>query len=213
MYNFILLAQTRTGATLEIILMLAVAALIGFVSAYLYYRIQHRKALAEADARYQTKSREAEEALALNARLQNEVEALKDGILAKEQKLDKLQAELSACVEKCSGLEKQIAAGSDKKRPASQDKSLEKIRSQKHKIDFGSFGVASREQADDLTRIKGIGPWIQEKLYALDIFTFNQIARFTAKDIADVTGVIEFFPGRIERDKWVVQAKKLANAK
>ncbi len=86
---------------------------------------------------------------------------------------------------------------------------LEKLKSRKHKIDYDSFGKASREEADDLTRIKGIGPWIQEKLNALDIFTFRQIGNFTKKDIENVTEVIEFFPGRIVRDKWVDQASKL----
>jgi predicted flap endonuclease-1-like 5' DNA nuclease len=87
---------------------------------------------------------------------------------------------------------------------------LARLRSRKHKIDYESFGTATREEADDLTRIKGIGPWIQEKLYALDIFTFRQIGNFTDKDIENVTEVIEFFPGRIQRDKWVGQAKELA---
>ena len=100
---------------------------------------------------------------------------------------------------------KELMKGSSK-----DEELLARLRSKKHKIDYDSFGVATREEADDLTRIKGVGPWIQEKLNALDIFTFRQISNFTDKDIENVTEVIEFFPGRIQRDQWVAQAKELA---
>jgi predicted flap endonuclease-1-like 5' DNA nuclease len=87
---------------------------------------------------------------------------------------------------------------------------LENIAKRKHRINYDRIGIAHKEDAQDLTAIHGIGKWIQEKLYALDIFTFKQIANFSKEDIHSVTEVIEFFPGRIERDEWVAQAKKLA---
>ena len=59
---------------------------------------------------------------------------------------------------------------------------------------------------DDLTKIKGIGPVLKRKLNDLGIITFRQIADFTPDDIARVNGVLDF-PGRIEREKWVEQAK------
>jgi len=54
-----------------------------------------------------------------------------------------------------------------------------------------------------------IGGWIREKLNALDIFTFRQISNFTKEDIVTVTEAIEYFPGRIERDEWILQARDL----
>jgi len=43
----------------------------------------------------------------------------------------------------------------------------------------------------------------------LDIFTYEQISRFSEEDVHSLTEIIEFFPGRIERDEWVSQAKDL----
>jgi len=61
--------------------------------------------------------------------------------------------------------------------------------------------------ADDLTRISGVGPVIVGKLEAMGITTFQQIADFTADDIARTDQELNF-KGRIERDEWVKQAKE-----
>ncbi len=62
--------------------------------------------------------------------------------------------------------------------------------------------------ADDLTRIKGIGQVLKGKLNQLGITTFRQIAEFTAADIERIDAVLDF-PGRIEREKWVEQARDM----
>ncbi len=70
--------------------------------------------------------------------------------------------------------------------------------------------TSSRKSApDELTRINGIGPVLKKKLNNLGIETFQQIADFTQADIDRVNGELSF-KGRIEREKWVGQAKKLA---
>ena len=43
----------------------------------------------------------------------------------------------------------------------------------------------------------------------LDIYTFKQISNFTKEDVHIVTEAIEYFPGRIERDEWILQAREL----
>ena len=63
------------------------------------------------------------------------------------------------------------------------------------------------EGADDLSKISGVGPVIVGKLTNLGITTFQQIADFTAEDIARIDGELNF-KGRIERDEWVKQAKE-----
>ena len=63
---------------------------------------------------------------------------------------------------------------------------------------------------DDLQVIKGIGPFIEEKLNALGIYMFVQIARMTPDLEEEVNVAIEFFPGRVKRDEWVKQANQLA---
>ncbi len=61
--------------------------------------------------------------------------------------------------------------------------------------------------------IRGIGPFIEERLHALDIYTFRQISQFTAQDIMTINDAIEYFSGRIERDDWVAQARELVHSK
>mgnify|MGYP001158712849 FL=1 len=73
-------------------------------------------------------------------------------------------------------------------------------------IDFGTLGIASASDADDLQKIKGIGPFIAEKLNALGIYKFSQLANMTSEIEEEVNVAIEFFPGRVKRDEWAKQA-------
>lgn len=61
--------------------------------------------------------------------------------------------------------------------------------------------------ADDLSKISGVGPVIVGKLEKLGITTFQQIADFTADDVARIDGELNF-KGRIERDEWIKQANE-----
>ena len=76
-------------------------------------------------------------------------------------------------------------------------------------LNFDRLGVPNISQQDDLKRIKGVGPFIEKKLNAIGIFSFDQISRFTKEDMQVVTELISFFPGRIERDDWKGQANVL----
>ena len=70
--------------------------------------------------------------------------------------------------------------------------------------------AAPRETgADDLTRIKGIGPVNAGKLNGLGIWHFEQIAAWKHDEIEWVGSYLSF-PGRIEREDWVGQAAALA---
>jgi predicted flap endonuclease-1-like 5' DNA nuclease len=86
---------------------------------------------------------------------------------------------------------------------------LTRISERKANIYYDRIGVAKKEEADDLTIISGIGGWIKEKLNVLEIYTFLQISKFTKEDVSIVTEAIEYFPGRIERDEWIHQAREL----
>ena len=90
-----------------------------------------------------------------------------------------------------------------------QAEELERVAAKAEKIDFATLGVASASERDDLQTIKGIGPFIEEKLNALGIFTFEQVSKMTAKIEEEVNIAIEFFPGRVKRDEWAKQAKQL----
>lgn len=68
--------------------------------------------------------------------------------------------------------------------------------------------VKSSVQDDDLTQLDGVGPVLAEKLNKAGVTSLSQIAAWTDEDIARVDGELDF-KGRIERDDWVGQAKKL----
>lgn len=64
-------------------------------------------------------------------------------------------------------------------------------------------------EADDLTKISGVGPVLQTKLHELGVTKFEQIAKFSKEDIERVDDRLSF-KGRIERDDWLKQAAELA---
>lgn len=70
--------------------------------------------------------------------------------------------------------------------------------------------VAARDDApDNLKIIKGIGPQNERRLHALGIWHFEQIAAWTPENVEWVGSYLAF-PGRIEREDWIEQARALA---
>ena len=68
---------------------------------------------------------------------------------------------------------------------------------------------ATAKSKNDLTALKGVGPFIEGKLNGIGIYTYEQVSKFDKDFIQLVTEAIQFFPGRIKKDNWVGQAKKL----
>ncbi len=64
--------------------------------------------------------------------------------------------------------------------------------------------------ADDLRRIKGLGPKLAAILGDLGVTRFDQIAAWSDADIAEIDAHLGQFAGRITRDAWVEQAAFLA---
>jgi predicted flap endonuclease-1-like 5' DNA nuclease len=87
---------------------------------------------------------------------------------------------------------------------------LRQIKERQFKLSVDSTHTTDQSTIEDLTAISGIGGWIKEKLNALGIYNYGQISRFTDADIKTVTDAIQYFPGRIERDGWIQQARELA---
>ena len=68
------------------------------------------------------------------------------------------------------------------------------------------------DEKDNLTAIKGIGPFIEKRLNMLGIYTFKQLSELTPELVERVGNAIEFFPGRIHRENWIGQARNFAKA-
>ena len=77
------------------------------------------------------------------------------------------------------------------------------------KLNFENIGFGNEDNKDELTNIDGIGPYIEQKLNEVGIYNYYQISRLELRDIKTLTSLIDFFPGRIERDDWIGQAKEL----
>ncbi|MEL6410160.1 MAG: 50S ribosomal protein L21 [Pseudomonadota bacterium] len=68
---------------------------------------------------------------------------------------------------------------------------------------------AATAEADDLKQLSGVGPALEKKLHENGVTTFAQIAAWTEDDVAAMDEKLSF-KGRIEREGWIEQAKKLA---
>lgn len=75
-------------------------------------------------------------------------------------------------------------------------------------------GIAAARggKADNLQRISGIGPKNEAILHSLGFFHFDQVAAWTASQIAWVDDHLRF-NGRIAREEWIKQASLLAAGK
>jgi len=70
--------------------------------------------------------------------------------------------------------------------------------------------AAAAPAADDLTRMKGVGPRLGEKLNSVGITSFAQLAALTPEEAEALDARLGDFQGRIHRDRWIEQASFLA---
>ena len=77
---------------------------------------------------------------------------------------------------------------------------------------IGTFD-STTETADDLKKIKGIGPQMESTLNEIGIFTFAQVGRMTEREYDLLDSITGSFPGRAQRDDWAGQAILLNNKK
>ena len=162
------------------------------------------------------KEREAAEKVETEAKKAEEKAAKEAAAAAAEKKAKaKADAEAKAAEEAEAAAKKKAEeeAAAAAAKPASKEEKkkveLKRVKERSKSIDFTILGTAKASEKDDLQVIKGIGPFIEEKLNALGIYTYLQISKMTSKLEDTVNEAIEFFPGRIKRDQWVAQAKIL----
>ncbi len=65
--------------------------------------------------------------------------------------------------------------------------------------------------ADDLKRIKGIGPKLEKLCNEMGVYHFDQISGWNATEVAWMDANLKGFKGRVTRDEWVAQASLLAS--
>ncbi len=200
MYLVILQTQSTAGAALEIIVMLLGAAIIGVVTTYFYMKSKYQQTINTLESKLEAAERSKVHLREELASVKNELASVKEELEEKKKESEKAAAKGKATSRKLQEAEAELKE---------KEELLKRISERRHMIDYARIGTARREDANDLKMISGIGPVIEEQLHTLDIYTFEQISKFTREDIEAVTEAIEFFPGRIERDEWVSQASEL----
>lgn len=157
-----------------------------------------RSRLAELSTQLEDSRREARsfEAEARAAKL--ELEEMKIAVDAEARAAARRERETSAADATPSG----PASGADAP-------SHEPAAPQAEPVETVSFMAALREGApDDLTKIRGIGQKLEATLNSLGVYYYRQIADWTEADVAAMDAKLKF-PGRINRDGWQAQARRL----
>jgi len=71
--------------------------------------------------------------------------------------------------------------------------------------------LGKNRDRDDLKRIAGIGPKLERLLNDNGIFKFGQIAEWQDADVRVMDELLPAFRGRIRREDWVGQARRLTD--
>jgi NADH-quinone oxidoreductase subunit E len=214
------------GLLLQILVFLIIAAALGFAVGWLVRgaRLQTEAASLEADGRSRLVQLEHE-----RDRLRAELEAAGGGSPGAGQRASADAAQAAARV---TGLEKELAQA--QKVNARHQAEVGRLEARIAELEAATAATPARTAStaalehppaegtgapppalagpegspDDLQQISGIGPGIERTLHELGIFHFRQIAAFTPDNVAWVNRRLRF-KGRIEREDWIGQAKRL----
>jgi large subunit ribosomal protein L21 len=126
---------------------------------------------------------------------------------AEPRKAEPETAEAEAAAPKAAETKKAEPKAAEPKK--AEPKTAEPKKAAAKKVEAAPLFTAPDGAPDDLKKISGVGPVLEKKLHALGITRFDQIAAFSADDIAKVDEELNF-KGRIEREDWIAQAKALA---
>lgn len=74
---------------------------------------------------------------------------------------------------------------------------------------FAVIGKADASAKDDLKKISGVGPKLEESLNEAGIFTFEQISKMGEKEYDILDTMVSGTKARAERDDWAAQAAGL----
>lgn len=124
-------------------------------------------------------------------------EAVQEALIAEAPQVPEPQVVEPASAEVLTGPAAEVSAGLD--RIAAADRVGERP---------AALPGPRSGEADDLRRIRGIGPQNATRLNALGVYHLDQIAAWTPAE-ARWVGAYLAFPGRIEREDWMGQAQSL----
>jgi predicted flap endonuclease-1-like 5' DNA nuclease len=217
---------------IELLVMLLVACLIGFAIAWqlreavianhkdeIFHLDHERNTFAiQTDQVKQEYQQLQSQLFLLQENDQEEIKSvtrerdrIKEELLSIQSYIEELKNEKSQLKKRGEQLEKEIQSGQDNAILLKYN--LDKVKAENEVLNSKINKSFTLPPKDDLKLIHGIGPSIEKKLNALGIYSFRQISEFTPRAIDEITQTIKFFPGRIERDKWVSQARNFEEEK
>ncbi len=167
----------------------------------------------------QDKAAEEEEKINYVAQMQSDYNATRSRLELLEEKMARLEGENQTLKETMGELKEQQAAvplaraAGPPPAPAEteveEEPPLDVDFSKERAVMGQKIFLEEEPEKDDLTQIKIIGPFLEKQLNQIGIYTYQQISEFDQTTIDEVTKAIGYFPGRIEKDDWVGQAKRL----
>ena len=188
---------------LQIALLLILIALIGIILGYLFGKLSCKKKTSDT---YFQKNDYCEEEHTSRNNFLSDLDDEKPAILSDKNVATASQEKYSIAGSSSQEDEEQLSVARDHALVKTEE-SEDEVISDEYKPLLLSEPRGGK--ADNLCRIKGIGFVIEEKLHNLGVFHFDQIAAWTENEIKWVDSHLAF-SGRILREDWIGQAKKLA---
>lgn len=125
-----------------------------------------------------------------------------------DRRLRSIETELGRVSKKIERPGKASPAPKPRKRTTSRTRSGAGRRSGEPTI----LSAALYGKKDDLKLITGVGPKLERLLNKNGVYYFWQVASWSPEDIGVIDQRLDSFKGRISRDNWVSQAKRLKKA-
>ncbi|MBT3011556.1 MAG: hypothetical protein KUF77_12975 [Candidatus Thiodiazotropha sp. (ex Lucina aurantia)] len=119
-----------------------------------------------------------------------------------------LKARVDVLEKEFKALRKMLDEGARKASPVTKRRTVNKPAANKPAANKPAASRSAAKNTNDLQMIKGIGAVIEKKLQEYGIKSYAQIAAWSSAEIEDFSQRLNF-KGRIERERWVEQAKEL----
>ena len=176
----------------EIWVLLVLAALIGLIAGWLIFGGQKNAAPGAGKAN----------------KLRSEIDQYRVAAAQQQARITSLEAELAST--QPTATVTSIATPATLEAPEVQElpKVVDPLASGKEPA---TLDEPINGQADDLKKIKGIGPKLERLCNMMGFWNYAQIAKWSDNEVIWVDENLQGFKGRVSRDEWVDQAKILAD--
>ena len=149
--------------------------------------------------------------------LRAQLGALKEKLAGREYNVSRLESQLQESRARISELETNLRTWKHRISPLAQQLQLQRNLIRKSCNNGGAvskdeptdIAPATRPPADDLKRIRGIGPGLERRLHAVGIRHYSQLAGLSANEIGELATRLAIAPSLPARDCWIEQAKGL----